>query len=205
MGRSPTSSAWSSSLPGSLRSRSPSPKAATGAGRAHESSVCSSSRSCSGSSAVRRSARHHAPAIDLELFRSRTVVLANAATLLYAIGFFGMLLGNVLFLTSVWHYSTLEAGLAITPAPLVVAALSGPSGKLAARFGYAPGARRRRAAARGRAALLRRGPRSRSALPHPVAARLAARRRRHRALVPGAQRRVGCRAARRSASASVAR
>jgi EmrB/QacA subfamily drug resistance transporter len=88
--------------------------------------------------AVRRSARHRAPAIDLEVFKSRTVALANAATLLYAVGFFGMLLGNVLFLTSVWHYSTLEAGLAITPGPLVVAALSGPSGRLAARVGYGP-------------------------------------------------------------------
>jgi NTE family protein len=66
------------------------------------------------------------------------VVLANAATFLDAIGFFGMLLANVLFLTSVWHYSTLAAGLAITPGPLVVAALSGPSGRLAARVGYGP-------------------------------------------------------------------
>lgn len=88
--------------------------------------------------AIRRSARHAAPAIDLELFRTRTVVLANAATLLYAVGFFGMLLGNVLFLTTVWHYSTLAAGLAITPGPLVVAVLSGPSGRLAARVGYGP-------------------------------------------------------------------
>jgi MFS family permease len=88
--------------------------------------------------AVRRSARHKAPAIDLEVFKSRTVALANAATFLYAVGFFGMLLGNVLFLTSVWHYSTLAAGLAITPGPLVVAALSGPSGRLAARVGYGP-------------------------------------------------------------------
>jgi MFS family permease len=88
--------------------------------------------------AIRRSARHKAPAIDLELFKSRTVVLANAATFLYAVGFFGMLLANVLFLTTVWHYSTLAAGMAITPGPLVVAALSGPSGRLAARVGYAP-------------------------------------------------------------------
>lgn len=88
--------------------------------------------------AVRRSARHNAPAIDLELFKSRTVVLANAATFLYAVGFFGMLLANVLFLTTVWHYSTLAAGMAITPGPLLVAALSGPSGRLAARVGYAP-------------------------------------------------------------------
>jgi EmrB/QacA subfamily drug resistance transporter len=88
--------------------------------------------------AVRRSARHQAPAIDLDVFKSRTVALANAATFLYAVGFFGMLLANVLFLTSVWHYSTLAAGLAITPGPLVVAALSGPSGRLAGRVGYGP-------------------------------------------------------------------
>jgi MFS family permease len=88
--------------------------------------------------AIRRSAHHEAPAIDLAVFETRTVALANAATFLYAVGFFGMLLGNVLFLTSVWHYSTLTAGLAITPGPLVVAALSGPSGKLAARVGYGP-------------------------------------------------------------------
>jgi EmrB/QacA subfamily drug resistance transporter len=88
--------------------------------------------------AVYRSTRHRAPAIDLEVFKSRAVVLATAATLVYSIGFFGMLLANVLFLTSVWEYSTLEAGLAITPAPLLVAALSGPSGRLAARLGYGP-------------------------------------------------------------------
>jgi EmrB/QacA subfamily drug resistance transporter len=88
--------------------------------------------------AIRRSTRHQAPAIDLDVFKSRTVVLANAATFLYSVGFFAMLLANVLFLTSVWEYSTLEAGLAITPGPLVVAALSGPSGKLAARLGYMP-------------------------------------------------------------------
>jgi EmrB/QacA subfamily drug resistance transporter len=88
--------------------------------------------------AVRRSRRHRAPAIDLDVFRSRTVALANGATFLYAVGFFGMLLANVLFLTSVWQYSTLAAGLAITPGPLVVAALSGPSGRLATRIGYGP-------------------------------------------------------------------
>ena len=88
--------------------------------------------------ALARSARHDAPAIDLRVFESRTVKLANAATLAYAIGFFAMLLANVLFLTTVWHYSTLRAGLAITPGPLVVAALSGATGRLAARIGYRP-------------------------------------------------------------------
>jgi EmrB/QacA subfamily drug resistance transporter len=88
--------------------------------------------------ALFRSAKHHAPAVDLRVFESRTVKLANAATLTYAIGFFAMLLANVLFLTTVWHYSTLRAGLAITPGPLVVAALSGTTGRLAARIGYRP-------------------------------------------------------------------
>jgi MFS family permease len=49
-----------------------------------------------------------------------------------------MLLANVLFLTSVWEYSTLKAGLAITPGPLVVAALSRSTGALASRIGYRP-------------------------------------------------------------------
>ena len=42
---------------------------------------------------------HPAPAIDLRLFENRTVALANAATVAYAVGFFAMLLANVLFLT----------------------------------------------------------------------------------------------------------
>jgi EmrB/QacA subfamily drug resistance transporter len=88
--------------------------------------------------AIRRTRTHPSPAVDPRLFRSRTVTLANAATIAYAIGFFAMLLGNVLFLTSVWGYSTLAAGLAITPGPLVVAALSRTTGRLAATHGYRP-------------------------------------------------------------------
>ena len=72
------------------------------------------------------------------LFENRTVALANAATLAYAVGFFAMLLANVLFLTTVWDYSILKAGLAITPGPLVVAALSRSTGALAGRIGYRP-------------------------------------------------------------------
>ena len=48
--------------------------------------------------------------LDLTLFSARSFSVANAATLLYAMGFFAMLLGNILFLTSVWHYSILRAG-----------------------------------------------------------------------------------------------
>jgi NTE family protein len=83
-----------------------------------------------------RSAHHVEPVLDLHLFAARSFSVANAATVLYAMGFFAMLLGNILFLTSVWHYSILRAGLAVTPGPLVVAAVSGPAGRVAARVGF---------------------------------------------------------------------
>lgn len=85
---------------------------------------------------VRRCRTHSEPVLDLTLFRSRAFAIANAATLAYAVGFFAMLLGNILFLTGVWHYSILRAGLAVTPGPLVVAAVSGPAGRLATRVGF---------------------------------------------------------------------
>ncbi|HLI01979.1 MAG TPA: DHA2 family efflux MFS transporter permease subunit [Acidimicrobiales bacterium] len=78
------------------------------------------------------------PAIDLSLLRSSTLTLADTATAVYAMGFFAMLLGNILFLTGVWHYSILHAGLAITPSPIVVACLSGFAGRLAHRVGFRP-------------------------------------------------------------------
>ncbi|MHB1987654.1 MAG: DHA2 family efflux MFS transporter permease subunit [Acidimicrobiales bacterium] len=83
-----------------------------------------------------RSSRHQEPVLDLKLFKARSFSAANAATFLYAMGFFAMLLGNILFLTGVWRYSILRAGLAVTPGPLVVAGISGPAGRLAARFGF---------------------------------------------------------------------
>ena len=39
---------------------------------------------------------------------------------------------------SVWHYSILTAGLAVTPGPLVVAITAGPAGELASRIGFRP-------------------------------------------------------------------
>jgi MFS family permease len=74
--------------------------------------------------------------LDLTLFRARSLSVANVATVAYAMGFFAMLLGNILFLNGVWHYSILRSGLAVTPAPLVVALVSGPAGKLSVRVGF---------------------------------------------------------------------
>ena len=91
-----------------------------------------------GAGFLHRSAYHRDPVLDLNLFRSRSFSVANAATLLYAMGFFAVLLGNILFLTGVWDYSILRAGLGVTPGPLVVAAVSGPAGRMAGRLGFRP-------------------------------------------------------------------
>jgi hypothetical protein len=69
---------------------------------------------------VARSRRHHSPVIELELLRSRTFSGAFAASILYYAGFGAFVLSAVEFLTGVWHYSAVEAGLAIAPGPLMV-------------------------------------------------------------------------------------
>jgi EmrB/QacA subfamily drug resistance transporter len=85
---------------------------------------------------VLRAARHPAPVLDLTLFRVRSFAVANVATILFATAFSAMLLSGVLFLTGVWHYSILQAGLAVSPGPLFAAAFAPPAGRLADRFGH---------------------------------------------------------------------
>ncbi len=84
---------------------------------------------------VSRCRWHRSPMLDLSLLRIRSLAVANVLTLIGAAGFYAYVLCNVLFLTSVWGYSVLQAGLAITPGPFIAAAVAGPSGKLADRIG----------------------------------------------------------------------
>jgi EmrB/QacA subfamily drug resistance transporter len=85
-----------------------------------------------------RSARHPAPVVEPALLRSRTTRAANLSVLLFSMAFFGLLLASVLFLTEIWRYSVLEAGLAFAPGPLMVALVSWPAGTLAGRIGARP-------------------------------------------------------------------
>ena len=85
---------------------------------------------------VQRSTSHRSPMVDPALLRIRTFSVANSMTVLAAAGFFGYTLINVLFLTQVWQYSVLEAGLAITPGPVVATVIAGPSSKVAERIGH---------------------------------------------------------------------
>ena len=81
---------------------------------------------------------HRSPLIDLSLLKIRTFSAANSMTVVGAAGFYGYTLANVLFLTGVWRYSVLQAGLALTIGPLVAVAIAGPASRLAQRIGHRP-------------------------------------------------------------------
>ena len=85
-----------------------------------------------------RSAHHHAPVIELPLLRVRSFALANLAAAVFFAGFGAMLLSGVLLLTELWGYSALQAGLALSPGPLMAAAFSVPSGRLGGKIGQRP-------------------------------------------------------------------
>jgi EmrB/QacA subfamily drug resistance transporter len=82
-----------------------------------------------------RTSRQRTPVIDLSLLRIRAFALSNGVTAVAASGFYAYTLCNVLFLTTVWHYSILNAGLALTPGPLVAMAVAGPASRMVARLG----------------------------------------------------------------------
>lgn len=85
---------------------------------------------------VARSMRHPRPIVEPDLFADRAFRIGNLGTLLFAAAFFSVVLGNVLFLTSIWGYSVLLAGLATLPGPAWSTVVAGPAGRLADRFGH---------------------------------------------------------------------
>ena len=87
---------------------------------------------------VYRSSRHRSPVLEMSIIRVPAFALATLSATLFFAAFSVMLIGNVLFLTGVWHYSVLRAGLALAPGPVAAAAIAPFAGRLAARVG--PGA-----------------------------------------------------------------
>ena len=85
---------------------------------------------------VHRCTWHASPVLPLALLRGRAIGAANALTLVASTGFYAYLLANVLFLTSVWGYSVLQAGLALTPGPLVAAVVAAPLGRYLERHDH---------------------------------------------------------------------
>ena len=88
-----------------------------------------------GAAVAVRSARHPAPVVEPSLLRAPGAAVADAGVFLFSMGFFSLLLSTSLFLTEVWGWSTLQAGVAFAPGPLMVALLSGPAGALAGLVG----------------------------------------------------------------------
>ncbi|WP_058087718.1 MFS transporter [Aquabacterium parvum] len=87
---------------------------------------------------VRWARRHPAPALDLSLFANRTYSAVNLATLVFGIAFSMMFFGFFFFMTGIWHYSLPQAGLAITPGPLMVIPVAMLAGRIAASAGHRP-------------------------------------------------------------------
>jgi EmrB/QacA subfamily drug resistance transporter len=85
---------------------------------------------------VLRGRTHPRPIVEPALFAHPSFAIGNLGTLLFSAAFFSIVLGNVLFLTSVWGYTVLQAGLATLPGPAMTTLVSGPAGKLADRFGH---------------------------------------------------------------------
>ena len=90
-----------------------------GWGSARFLAVVAASAACGGVM-IWRSRRHHSPVIELGLLRSRTFSGTFAASILYYAAFGAFVLNSVEFLTGVWHYTAIRAGLAIGPGPLMV-------------------------------------------------------------------------------------
>jgi EmrB/QacA subfamily drug resistance transporter len=87
---------------------------------------------------ILRSAVAAAPVLDLTLFRNHNYRIANIATLAFTTGFSAMFFGMVLFLTNVWSYSILQAGLLLSPGPVLAAFVGAGAGRLADRIGHRP-------------------------------------------------------------------
>ena len=83
----------------------------------------------------RRCLVHPSPVVEPAMLRVRSFALASAASLLFSAAFAAMLLGVVLFMTGVWGDSALQAGLALSPGPLMAATFAATSGRFANRIG----------------------------------------------------------------------
>lgn len=73
--------------------------------------------------ALRRASRHEVPAVETALWRNPTYATANVFSVLLGAALYAWMLLGVLFLVSVWHYSELRAGLAMSPGALAAAAV----------------------------------------------------------------------------------
>ena len=126
--------------------------------------------------AVQRSWRTPVPAIETALWKHRPFALANAASFLYGASLYAWMLLGVLVLTELWHYSELQAGLAMTPGAIAASLSAVAAGRRATPRTAVAG---RRGADGGLGPVHRRHPAHPRRVPDLLAADRAGARRRH--------------------------
>jgi EmrB/QacA subfamily drug resistance transporter len=85
--------------------------------------------------AVRRSARHPVPVLELDMLRQPPFALAVASAFAFFAAFAAILLSGVMFLTQVWGHSILRAGVELAPGPTAALVFAGVASRLGARLG----------------------------------------------------------------------
>jgi MFS family permease len=88
-----------------------------------------------GALTVQRALRAQVPVIETCLFESSRFSAAAVAAFIYFGGSAVFVLGSTLYLQGAWHFSPLQAGLAMAPAAVTAAALALCAGPIATRFG----------------------------------------------------------------------
>jgi EmrB/QacA subfamily drug resistance transporter len=82
-----------------------------------------------------RSLRHPHPAIEMSLWRNRTFSAGNATSFLFGAAVYAWMLLAVITVTTFWHYSILEAGLAVSPGAVTAAGAAIIAGRVAEKRG----------------------------------------------------------------------
>ncbi len=85
---------------------------------------------------IQRCRTHPVPVMDLSLFRLRFFSAANAAAMLFSMGFYAMFFTNISFAQAIFGYSPIRSGLSIAPGPVLAAVFAGPAGKWAQQKGH---------------------------------------------------------------------
>lgn len=85
-----------------------------------------------------RSRGHEDPVLPLELFRSQPFSISIVIGFISAIGFYAMWLALLSWMTELWDYKVISAGLILTLMPGTMMLLSAWSGRLIDRIGFRP-------------------------------------------------------------------
>ena len=82
---------------------------------------------------VHRSRVHPEPLLDLSLFESRRFSVASSSLLVFNMGVSAFWFAAPVYMQTVWGWSPLEAGLAVTPSPITIFLISRFAGTVADR------------------------------------------------------------------------